>query len=42
MTVFGPLLKSQNNKNNIGTKYPANYLEKPNIADNNSNQDEAK
>ena len=33
---------SPNNNNNRGTKRSANHLEKPNIADNNSNQDEAK
>ena len=30
------------NNNNRGKKRSANHLERPNIADNNSNQDEAK
>lgn len=31
-----------NNNTNRGKKRSANHLERPNIADNNSNQDEAK
>ena len=33
---------SPNNNNSRGKKRSANHLERPNVADNNSNQDEAK